>query len=130
MAHTLRLLKFVDCTGLLPGNGWKKAAPAASVKALQALPEGTVVIFGPALSRSLERSGKSYARGGHGHAGHIGILVHKDKEVLVVADGLTDRTGQKYTAEFCLQSYQWAIGFVPSTEPLQLTSKDLPSQSL
>ncbi|MDC0712080.1 LysM peptidoglycan-binding domain-containing protein [Stigmatella sp. ncwal1] len=130
MAHTLRLLKFVDCTELLRGNGWKKAAPEASVKALHALPEGAVVIFGPALSRSLQRSGRSYVRGGHRHAGHIGIVVHKDKEVLLVADGLIDSAGQKYTAEFCLQSYEWAIGFVPTTEPLKLTAKDLPSQSL
>jgi LysM repeat protein/GH24 family phage-related lysozyme (muramidase) len=131
MGHTLRLFKFLDCTGLLRGNGWRKAAPEASIKALHALPEGAVIIFGPSLSRSMQRDAShTYAVGGHRHAGHIGILVHQGNEALIVADGLTDRAGQKYTAEFCLQSYEWAMGFVPTTEPMQLTSKDLPAHPL
>jgi LysM repeat protein/GH24 family phage-related lysozyme (muramidase) len=129
-SHTLKLFKFVDRTGVLKGDGRRQSAPQESVKALNALPEGAVVVFGPALSRSVQRTNGKYTVGGHGHAGHIGILVREGSEVLVVADGLLDSQGGKYTTETCLSNYAWAIGFVPTTEPLKLKKKDLPSSSL
>jgi LysM repeat protein/peptidoglycan hydrolase-like protein with peptidoglycan-binding domain len=130
MGHTLKLLKFAQCTEFLPGNGRRGTPPQESVRALRALPEGAVVVFGPALSRSMQKVDGKYAVGGHGHAGHVGVLVHEGKDVWVIADGLTDAVGQKYTVELCLGNYAWAVGFVPTAEPMKLTAKDRPSNPL
>lgn len=129
MKHTLEMLKFVECTPLLTGHGSMGTAPAESVKALRALPEGTVVVFGPALSRSVEKVNGKYTLGGTGHAGHVGVLLREGNDVLVVADGLLVGTGGKYTVESCLSSYAWAVGFVPTTAPLKVTSKDRPANT-
>jgi hypothetical protein len=130
MRHTLKMFKFAECTPLLRGHGARGTPPEESVTALRALAEGTVVVFGAALSRSVVKNpGKPYSVGGAGHAGHVGILVREGKEVLVVADGLL-AAGGKYTVELCLANYAWAVGFVPTTEPLKLTQKDRPTASL
>ncbi|WNG20599.1 LysM peptidoglycan-binding domain-containing protein [Cystobacter fuscus] len=129
-AHTLRMLGFADGTKLLPGNGWGGTAPAESVKALRTLPEGAVIVFGPALNRSVQLTGGNYAVGGRGHAGHVGILVYEGQKALVVADGMRLSDGTLCTVEMCLSMYEWAIGFVPTTAPRALTSKDLPKSSL
>jgi LysM repeat protein len=131
--HTLKMLGFAECTAFLPGNGHQGGlAPKPSVTALRALPEGAVVVFGPALSRSVQRAAanKPYTVGGHGHAGHVGVLVREGNDVLVVADGLLDSSGGKYTVETCLSAYAWAIGYVPTSAPKKLTKKDLPASSL
>ncbi|OJH39160.1 LysM peptidoglycan-binding domain-containing protein [Cystobacter ferrugineus] len=129
-AHTLRMFGFADCTKCLPGNGRSGAVAPESVKALRALPEGAVIVFGPALNRSVQKTGGHYSVGGHGHAGHVGVLVHEGQEALVVADGLLAKGGVRYTVESCLSNYAWAIGFVPTTAGKALTAKDLPKSSL
>lgn len=130
MRHTLKMFKFAECTAFLKGHGSRGKPPEASVAALRALPEGAVVVFGPAISRSVvKNSDNSYSVGGGGHAGHVGVLVREGEEVLVVADGLL-AAGGKYTVELCLANYAWAVGFVPTTGPLKLTQKDRPSASL
>ncbi|ATB43157.1 hypothetical protein CYFUS_008637 [Cystobacter fuscus] len=129
-AHTLRMLGFADCTKCLPGNGRSGAAAPESVNALRALPEGAVIVFGPALNRSVQKTGGHYTVGGHGHAGHVGVLVHEGQEALVIADGLLAKGGVRYTVESCLSNYAWAIGFVPTTAGKALTAKDLPKSSL
>jgi LysM repeat protein len=132
-AHTLRMFGFADCTSLLPGNGWREAPPQQSVKTLQALPEGAIVVFGPSLSRSVLSEvveGHYHPVGGHGHAGHIGVLVREGEKLIVVADGTIESSGQTDTPENCLRKYEWAIGFVPTTEPKKLTQRELPSRSL
>jgi LysM repeat protein/GH24 family phage-related lysozyme (muramidase) len=131
-AHTLRMLGFADCTKLLAGNGKRETPPQESVKALQALPAGAIVVFGPSLSRSVLSEtvdGNYHPVGGHGHAGHVGILVRDGKNLFVVADGAIEASGATDTVENCLSKYAWAIGFVPTTEPRKLTRKDLPSKS-
>ncbi|EPX65378.1 hypothetical protein D187_000804 [Cystobacter fuscus DSM 2262] len=129
-AHTLRMLGFADCTKCLPGNGKSGAVAPESVKALRALPDGAVIVFGPALNRSVQKTGGHYTVGGHGHAGHVGVLVHEGEEALVVADGLLAKGGVRYTVESCLSNYAWAIGFVPTTAGKALTAKDQPKSSL
>ncbi|QRN99142.1 peptidoglycan-binding protein [Archangium violaceum] len=129
MKHTLEMLKFVECTPPLHGHGSMGTPPEESVKALRALPEGTVVVFGPALSRSVEKIDGKYALGGTGHAGHVGVLLREGKDVLVVADGLLVGNGSKYTVESCLSSYAWAVGFVPTTAPLKVNAKDRPANT-
>ncbi|NNC06407.1 hypothetical protein HJC10_26600 [Corallococcus exiguus] len=125
MKHTLELLKFIECTALLRGHGSLGAPPQQSVETLRSLPEGAIVVFGPALSRSvLKQAGKSYKQGGAGHAGHVGVLLREGNEVLVVADGLLTSNGGKYTVEMCLSSYAWAVGFIPTTAPFKASSKD------
>lgn len=130
MRHTLKLFQFAECTPLLKGHGSRGKAPEESVAALRALPEGAVVVFGPAISRSVvKNSDHSYSVGGAGHAGHVGVLVREGDEVLVVADGLLS-AGGKYTVKLCLENYAWAVGFVPTTGALSLKEKDLPKRSL
>ena len=130
MKHTLEMLKFVECTSVLTGHGSLGTPPEASVKALRALPEGSVVVFGPAISRSVEKaSDGTYVLGGAGHAGHVGILLHAGKDVLVVADGLLVGNGSKYTVESCLSSYAWAVGFVPTTAPLKVSAQARPTNT-
>jgi LysM repeat protein len=132
-AHTLRMLGFADCTRLLPGNGWRQPPPPESVKALRALPEGAVIVFGPALSRSVLAElvdGRYHPLGGHGHAGHVGVLVWEGDKRIVIADGAIDASGATDTVESCLGKYEWAIGFLPTTEPKKLTQRDRPARSL
>jgi hypothetical protein len=130
MRHTLKMFQFAECTPLLKGHGSQGTPPEASVAALRALPEGAVVVFGPAISRSVVKNADhSYSVGGAGHAGHVGVLVRDGKDVLVVADGLLS-AGGKYTVELCLKNYAWAVGFVPTTGALSLKEKDRPKSSL